>query len=78
MFRGIIPRSRLTSGGAVDSTHQYATEDTPAVMSRGDSLSSLEFDQESTAASATTKGRRTKFHLWGHRFEFILNKTLLG
>ena len=58
MFRGIIPRSRLTSGGGGegDSTHQYATEDTPAVMSRGDSLSSLEFDQESTAASATTKG----------------------
>ncbi len=50
----MLPRSRLQSGQ--ETPLQYATEDTPAVFSRNDSLSSLEFDEGAGTGLPGTKG----------------------
>jgi hypothetical protein len=50
----VLPRSRLQSGQ--ETPLQYATEDTPAVFSRNDSLSSLEFDEGAGAGLPGNKG----------------------
>jgi hypothetical protein len=50
----VLPRSRLQSGQ--ETPLQYATEDTPAVFSRNDSLSSLEFDEGAGTGLPGTKG----------------------
>ncbi len=50
----MLPRSRLQSGQ--ETPLQYATEDTPAVFSRNDSLSSLEFDEGGGTGLPGTKG----------------------
>jgi hypothetical protein len=50
----VLPRSRLQSGQ--ETPLQYATEDTPAVFSRNDSLSSLEFDEGGGTGLPGTKG----------------------
>ncbi len=49
-----MPRSRLQSGQ--ETPLQYATEYTPAVFSRNDSLSSLEFDEGAGTGLPGTKG----------------------
>ena len=59
--RRVAARGRSMPASGADTPLKYMTEDTPAVFSRNDSLSSLEFEDNSGATESQYKGMNQIF-----------------
>ena len=67
-------RGRSMPASGADTPLRYMTEDTPAVFSRNDSLSSLEFEDASAATESQYKGRNNILEIFYENSWVVVTK----